>query len=272
MPLGFGVAAVVLPACGKDWDSYDPRLGTGESVSSAASSTASSGSGASSGGGGASSSSSSSSGGGGGAGGPVGDPESCLIAQSDTFEGSVLDALKWKKFELAGATVSQSGGQLIGRLLDPSPAGVTTYAAAYSSKRFDMSNCGVFVKVVATPDPATQAFMQLLVRLDEANYIELLKQGVDLSFKKTVNNTMFPALNIVTYASDAHAYWKIRAAAGTVYWETSPDAKTWQVQAQESFADFKLTAVEVWLAAGTFKDETMPGEAHFDDVNVLPSP
>ena len=275
-PLGLGAAAMFLLACSKDWDSYDPRLGEATSTSSAGSAQSSAASGAPTGatsstssgsGGAASSSSSSSSTASGGAGG--GGPD-CLIALSDTFDG-VLDGTKWGTEEDAGGDVQQAGGEIVATLPPTTIAG-TTYAAIFSLARFDMSNCGAFVRVTVTPDSSTLAYAHLLARLDQYNFIELVKQGPNLLFRKWIAGQLKELLS-VPYDAAAQRYWKIRGVNGSLFWETSPDAKTWKIEAQQPFTgadSFELTNLQVWIAAGAFQPETNPGGAHFDDLNIAP--
>lgn len=71
----------------------------------------------------------------------------------------------------------------------------------------------------------------------------------------------------ITYDPAAHAYLRLREAAGSVFWETSPNRGTWTIR--------RTAATPVWVAASTarvrlstHRDAGVVDYAEFDDVNL----
>ncbi|MEU9050161.1 hypothetical protein AB0D37_07110 [Streptomyces sp. NPDC048384] len=80
-----------------------------------------------------------------------------------------------------------------------------------------------------------------------------------------------PAPTTLAYDSVAHRWWRFREAAGTFYWETSPNAATWTVR--------RNVTTPQWLKFGTLRTNfegyadtgstTTPAEV--DNVNAAPT-
>ncbi|MEV5264824.1 hypothetical protein [Streptomyces werraensis] len=80
-----------------------------------------------------------------------------------------------------------------------------------------------------------------------------------------------PTPTTLTFDPVAHRWWRFREAAGTLYWETSPDAMTWTVR--------RTMATTQWLKFGTLRvnfegyaDEgSTPTPAEVDNINTVPA-
>jgi hypothetical protein len=77
------------------------------------------------------------------------------------------------------------------------------------------------------------------------------------------------ASTTTTYDPAAHRWWRIREEAGTIYFETSPDAAQWNTLLQTGSPP-QLETVYVVLAAQVGAAYGAPVRAEFDNLNLLP--
>jgi hypothetical protein len=275
--------------CGFDWESYDPRLGTG-------SASASSGPGSGGGGGGASSTTSgdpggtggsSSSGAGGetgsgGAGGASGtggetgsggmggsgggEPVPCggtNVLSDDFADGQ--QGILWYWSNNPSATISEANGQ--GIVAMPSGSMGTVYAAFQTKRVYDLRNDSVSVEVTQVANTATSARTFLTIARDDQNYLELAQEGGSLYCERVVNGATLTLIQL-QYNAVTHRYWRIREDGTTTYWETSDNGSSWVVRAQVPTAQlFPLSSVRVDIGSYLHGGEVNPGQARFDNVN-----
>ena len=71
------------------------------------------------------------------------------------------------------------------------------------------------------------------------------------------------------YDPVAHRWWRFRADAGVLYWETAPDAVTWTTWASVP-TPFPLDAVFVHFGAGTDTAVATTATASFAHYNLPP--
>jgi hypothetical protein len=173
----------------------------------------------------------------------------------DDFPGSSFDPVQWPTVP-AAATVS--GGVAS---ITPTTSGLIFIESA----AYDATGSYLIVKVVtppATGTPTTEAY----VWLDANNYVKIVQQGTSLTV------TWFEAgagLNVVsvvtTYDPVAHAYWRIRYAAGTFYASASPNGFVWTTEKSQAVT-WAVTAVTARLGINR-NSATLP-TATFDKVNL----
>ena len=236
-------AAVALLGCGHDWDRYDPR-----------------GAGPSPGGTGA-----------GGAGGGGGTNPDCgpngLLQLVDGFDDGVIDTVAWVPVEEESAGLSEQGGALVVSL--PDPTDPIAFAGVFSRSTYDLTGCGIMVRVLEVPDPATHGYAQISANADGIGYVEILQEGGKLYAKKVIND-VHTFFGEVIHDPVAHAFWRIRESGGLVLWETSSNGQAWAILAIEP-APMPVTAIQVGISAGTYKAEPVPaGVYRVDAVNVPP--
>jgi hypothetical protein len=129
------------------------------------------------------------------------------------------------------------------------------------------------VRVTGVPTGSPNAFNQLVVAADPglATFVEILHYGPQLAFNVWVNNNLTMSVGSVAYDSGQHAWWRLREAAGTLYWELSSDGLSYVVHAELAPPPFPLDAVYVALSAGRAGSSAVPsGSAHYDDLNLPP--
>lgn len=67
-----------------------------------------------------------------------------------------------------------------------------------------------------------------------------------------------------------HRWWRIRDSANTVYWDTSPDGKAWQPQAELTPIPMAIDMLDVYLESGGWSAQASPGSSSFDNLNLPP--
>lgn len=170
---------------------------------------------------------------------------------SDDFNAG-LDEQRWVDVQ-APATVSD------GRVRIPV---TTSYGHLRSSRRYDLTGAEAAVEVVAVPR-ATAGQTIFEIGEDEKNSVSVVKSARKLAFVSTVDGVQ--SARTVSWDATAHRWWRIREAAGTIHWETSPDASRWTVQ-HSSAVPVQLTSASVTLRAGLTSAAKNPGLAMFDNV------
>jgi hypothetical protein len=261
------VTTLSLGGCSHDWDGYDPRL--------AASSVGPSGPGGAGGiggaaGGGAATGGQGGAGATGGAGGEAGAGGTmpCAIPLQDTFDDGVIGAA-WYPYMNDGGLVEETGGELLVHLPDVTTA--SSFGGLSSAAQYDLTGCYVFVEVTGVPDPATEAYTQIVAGFagPEESYVEVI-QDAGAIVAKRIYNSEHTYLNSIPYDPVAHRYWRIREAAGSTYWELSPDAQSWTQLASEPTV-VQLSGIIIGIGAGAYQVEpSPPGTARFDNLNTPP--
>jgi hypothetical protein len=180
----------------------------------------------------------------------------------DTFDTTIDKAGKW--LWSSAETVWDASGR--------AKIPVTTAYYALSSDgagAHDLTGSYVYMRVYPPPGSAAGSRETTLNVLrggvSDEKYM-MLVTGVDPSI------TAMRKIGAATvegpwalYDPVAHAYWRIRESAGTVYFDTSPDAVTW-TNFWSVATGFVITSVWVSLSAGYWGTETA-SEAFIDNVN-----
>ncbi len=290
------LGGALIQACTFDWDSYDPRLGAGQTNSSSssgiggmgeASSTSSSGS---MGGGGQAMSSSSSGDGGmagaGGAGGMVatggmggaggmagmgggggmgGGPCGGMYLLTEDFSQPIDTNWKWDVYAGPGTSSSLDNGQWLLRL----PANSTTshYAMLMSRLTYDLRGSEMFVDVSTVPNALTTAQSSLIALIDDANNLRFQYEQGKIYIAQKKNNVDMTRAQF-TFDPILHRFWRMREQAGSFYWETSPDGMAWTIRSQTPTStlapvDYVYFLIDVYVSGAQMN----PGEARYDNLN-----
>jgi hypothetical protein len=262
------VIALAASACSYDWSMYSSSLagggdastgshGAGDTTSTATSPSAT---------GGAGGAGTTGSGGAGGSGGVVPCSPGGFDALQETFSGSAVDAAKWHSGVSGDALITVSDGQLALRLPQDSGA---SWAGIDSMNPYDLIDCQVSIRVLEAPNPDTEAVAHFTVEVDGSNYIAFEHWGTDLMATCFIEDEFF-SLQTVRYDPVAHAYWRLREAAGVSYWETSADGVAWTLLVSRP-NPIPVRGLFMILGAGTSRREAIPpGAFRIDDVNVVP--
>lgn len=151
-----------------------------------------------------------------------------------------------------------SGGQLH---VNATPA----YPALGSLDHYDLTSSAIHVQLTQRPllgSGETDATFGLYG--SGSNSAIFILEGTVLYMREIVggvNNTT----NVV-YNATTHAWWRIREAAGMIYWETAPDGVTWTTRRSKAIGS-PYTDVGVALGAGNYGSLPAPGTAVWDNLN-----
>lgn len=190
----------------------------------------------------------------------------CPIAgHKDDFNDGTSTDRKWLgNYSTGGCVASESGG---GALLSPAVS-VVSECGFISSTLYDLTDSSLTVEVPALGTaPALYAFFEVF-GLGGTNKLTIVEQNGILSFEQTLNSVATTHAT-VTYVPATHRWWRIREQAGTTYWETATDGKTWTIRVQRP-TPFPPRAVAIGFGAGTSSGVLVPGTARFDNVNLPP--
>ncbi|HWN68637.1 MAG TPA: hypothetical protein VNM90_13460, partial [Haliangium sp.] len=119
----------------------------------------------------------------------------------------------------------------------------------------------VFVEV---PDyvPVTDGGAQLVLQTPGGPDVRFEVWGTELYLNYAYAGDRY-TLAKLTYDPAAHRFWQVREEQGTLYWETSADGQTWEIQASTSSLPFS-DLVGVKLLVNLPPDT---GPVFFDNVN-----
>ena len=183
----------------------------------------------------------------------------------DTFSGTALGSA-WSINQQTQGTVAESGGSLN---LSPNANTGSSQLAVLSARPYSLAGSAALVnakQVVANGNVDNQ----FSVRIDASNELGWQYQQGNLYVFYVVNNVR-TTINPFAYDSVQHAWWRIREAGGTVYWETAPDGITWT--SHTSVADATLPPLSLLYAklyAETFgAGLATPGTAQYAKFDYL---
>ena len=182
-----------------------------------------------------------------------------MSALVDDFNAPMFDSTRWDGS--SSGTVGQTGG----RGFIPC---TSAYPAIGTAGTYDLTNAGAFVKMTTPPEGngSREAFLQLFANGDDQ--LQWQRSGSTLTPRYSAAGvwTDGPAL---TYDAAAHAWWRIRHAAGNVVWETSADGLTWTNRWSVA-TPFPVTALSAYMICGAWGSESA-ANAYVDNFNVSPS-
>jgi len=183
---------------------------------------------------------------------------------TDDFEDGVIPWRWSQSFDNTGCTLGEDSGQAV---IDLS-SGSTTHCAFYTGATYDLRDDAVRVEVVqmiSTSMVEVRAYLRIW--LDSENYLDLLQEDGVVSARTKIAG-VWTTLASDTWSLTTHHFWRIREAAGTVYWETSPDGAAWTGQA-EAPAPFDVSAIQIGLGGQALTAPTAdPGHIRFDRYNL----
>jgi hypothetical protein len=183
-----------------------------------------------------------------------------LATLIDDFQDGVIDASLW----ISEPGVTETGGRL---KFTPS----TSNPGIVSTSGRDLTDSQLVAHVpVVTSNGSTGTLQSVVaVIVDGDNQLIIRKLGSQLICTKVVAGTE-TELSFTPYSGVNHLFWRIRADASNIYWETSATgAGTFFVQHTESIAGigFAVSDVFVFMYAGYSGVEAFPGTFQIEAVN-----
>lgn len=184
---------------------------------------------------------------------------------TDDFTDGVIDAVKW---EGSYGTFDETGGRA--RVLSD-----TGYPALRSAAIYSLVGSHIMAQVFPAPVGSSTGSVtsEMLINLGAGTRLIIIAdtQAGTIQFRSDVQYG--DATGVTTaYNPTAHAWWRIREAAGTVHLETSPDALTWTTHRQ--------IPTPSWITTGnnpvffsTHRDVASTTAQYFqiDNVNLAPT-
>lgn len=185
----------------------------------------------------------------------------------DPFNQTSLDTTKWLQYTAGSATVSYSSTGAV--IQYPTSTTNLMDGEISSLKNYSLTSSAVFMEVTAVPFGGGTVVTDAQLRLGDAtNNLTLIWEGGTLYAQKWVAGTK-TTIATVTHSLTTHRWWRIREASGTTYWETSPDAVTWNVLTSQS-NPIPVTSLNVLIAGTAYSSATSPGTFTFRNVNYIP--
>ena len=183
-----------------------------------------------------------------------------LATLSDDFQDGTIDPTKWT---VASGTVAETGGR---EKLTPG----TTFAIVKTATTYDFSNSQVIVHIpVITANGSTGSLQSGIgLRQNPTNLVGMRKVGSQLICTKTVAGVE-TQLSFTPYDATNHLFWRMRADASNIYWETSATGTSFSIQNTASIASvgILISAMEFFLFSGYSGVEAIPGTFQIESVN-----
>lgn len=175
---------------------------------------------------------------------------------------------------LAANWPSSYGGTAVtgGKLVVPCATG---YAGGQTAATYAVNGSQVVAEVVVAARGAAtvEAFTEMLVLSTVAGTdlgLHYNAVGGQLSMILRVGYADADQLE-VTYDPVAHRWWRIRVLSGQVFWDTSPDGRTWQTYRSATAPAWVLTGTTLSINLGSRRNDGTNDSSSFDNFNVLPT-
>lgn len=191
------------------------------------------------------------------------------MAKSATFT-STFDSYDTGIWYRSNATnVAFTSGQLV-------LTATTSYHYLVSTGDYDMTDSHFAVEFVQNLNVGSNGSLSTYFRAldssgDGSNYFEFEIAGGPsgtVTFREKYNGSSDTTTG--TYDATNYRYLRLREASGTIYWETSPNGYSWTTRRSKS-ALVSVSVADVLLSTGRWAAESSPGNAIFDNLNLMPS-
>jgi hypothetical protein len=193
-----------------------------------------------------------------------------VVLFSDNFNDNNINTSLWRvnKLEIAAADPAVSVTEQNTRVqVAPLINATGSHSNGYSTQsRYNLTNQKASVEVVQTTNTSSMA-NTCFVLINGANYYRFLIEGSKLYFQHSIGGTT--TVTSATYNATNQRYWRIRhdAPTDTIFWETSPDSLNWNVQ-RSAPRQFTITGMRLEMYVRTWRPESAPGTARFDNVRI----
>jgi hypothetical protein len=184
---------------------------------------------------------------------------------TDDFDDGVRSLAWVRGWEDQPGMLAETGGKLAVTLV-PNLAASASYG---SSSSFDLTESAIVLEVptVVTTADGSETTLGLIAPGDNELEMSVSQNHLYFSVKKAGT---WQDLASVLYAPVPYRWWRIRESANTLSWDTSPDGKTWQLQAQLTPVPIPIDMLDVFLGSGGWSAQASPGSSSFDNLNLPP--
>jgi hypothetical protein len=184
---------------------------------------------------------------------------------TDDFTATTVDTAKWPNNYGAPAPDQPAGRARV--------VADTSFAAYASDTVYTLQGSHVHVQVFpAAAGGAAEAYTQLLVLSSAPGNVIVFE--ID-----TASNTVLMATRVggfdqssqtLGYDPDAHAWLRIRETSDTVYWETSPEGRTWTIRHSTTSPSW-VSDTDIHIQLLAHRNAGTVDFAEFDNVNITPA-
>jgi hypothetical protein len=187
----------------------------------------------------------------------------------DTFGGASIDTSRWTVKLQSYGSASESGGTLN---LVPNANTGSSLIIVSSASTWSLAGSQVAVEASSVPSTAGSVDVQFSLLIDNKNYLQwYCESGFLYAF--WAKGGVLTQVARLDYSAAAHAWWRIRESAGTVYWETSADGAVYSAQGTVATSTlFAISSLQAKFVLETYgAGLANPGQASFANFNVAPS-
>lgn len=180
---------------------------------------------------------------------------------TDTFI-SGYDATKWTG---QYGTLSYTSG--IFNITNP--ASYTGYGGMQSLTTYDLTSSYSYVNITNVGNTALASLeIYMSLQLNSTNMIQVIVSGGNYLFRKKVAGVNTD--NFTGISANTNSWIRLREVAGTTYFDYSTNGTTW-TNAASFLNPFAVTALTVFLSAGTYNAEATATTVSFDNYNITPT-
>lgn len=176
----------------------------------------------------------------------------------DSFSGTSLNTGLWQD---VNGTLTVANNSLVMPV-------TTAYSLLQSDQAYDLTGSYAFCRI--NPDQGGNGYETSLMVHNAAvtyGYAFGYING-NLLAQAYTNGAWGTAFNSIPYDPAAHAWVRIREAAGTLYYETSPDSQVWTTRATSNESNVGVTSLYARVFAGYASPGATNGTSYVYDFNV----
>lgn len=194
-----------------------------------------------------------------------------VASVEDDFDDQEVNLRIWEDVVQEGeATITEvEDGQI--ELALPATATDISDAAIQTPAVYNFENTEGYVQVVGVVDDGTNAVQQFAITNKLGTQYRWKLEAGTLKAQYQEGGGAITDVFSVTFVAATHAWWKIREAFGTVYWDSSEDGLSWTNRASYERVATDMNNMAVLLEASCYQNETDPGTAIFDNMGVTGS-
>lgn len=190
---------------------------------------------------------------------------------TDTFGGASLNPV----WDGSYGAVTVTGGR--GRVPCAQIGGAPQYAAIYSTpaQRWHLADSAIFCEAPVVPaangggGAVYSHFAVTAAATVPGSYAGVFYNAVaGVLVLQSTTGYSDGAATYLPYDPAAHRWWRIRHAAGTLYWDTSPDSATWTNRRTLSPAPSWTNHSALGVLLEATRDSGTADYAEFDNVNT----
>ncbi|MFF0512428.1 hypothetical protein [Streptomyces sp. NPDC004250] len=193
-------------------------------------------------------------------------PPPNFTSVADDFADGIVDPVLWSSTYNLPDGVTETGGRArVACALD--------YNAYATAAAYTLTGSSLHVQVfpAAAGTAVAEAWTQVLIMSGTAGTDLVMEVDAVAGEINMASRTAYydPAAVRIPYDPVAHAWFRIREDAGTLYWETAPDGTTWTTRRTLATPAWGADA-DLALQLISHRDAGDPNYAEFDNVNTLP--